>query len=57
MTDRSVPQMGGHREVLSLQVSGVPTEIVGMHAYIERHTLNWLLREGDLVNQSTEWNS
>lgn len=43
----------GRREVLSLQVSGVLTEILGMNAYIERRTLNHLLREGDVVNQAT----
>lgn len=48
-----VELMEGRREVLSLQVSGVLTEIMGMNAYIERHTLNRLLREGDVVNQAT----
>ena len=43
----------GRREVLSLQVSGVLTEILGMNAYIERRTLNRLLGEGDVVNQAT----
>lgn len=43
----------GHREVLSLQVSGVLTEILGMNAYIERRALNRLLGEGDVVNQAT----
>lgn len=43
----------GRRQVLSLQVSGTLTEILGMNAYIERRTLNRLLGEGDLVNQAT----
>jgi putative ABC transport system permease protein len=48
-----VELMEGRREVMSLQVSGVLTEIMGMNAYIERHALNRLLREGDVVNQAT----
>jgi putative ABC transport system permease protein len=48
-----VELMEGRREVMSLQVSGALTEIMGMNAYIERHALNRLLREGDVVNQAT----
>jgi putative ABC transport system permease protein len=40
----------GRREVLELPVSGLVREILGMNAYLERHTLNALLREGDVVN-------
>ena len=43
----------GRREVLELPVTGVVNEMMGMNAYIERHALNRLLREGDLVNQVT----
>ena len=43
----------GRREVLELQVAGVVTELMGMNAYMERHSLNRLLREGDIVNQVT----
>jgi putative ABC transport system permease protein len=41
----------GHREVLTLPVSGLLHEMMGMNAYLERRTLNTLLREGDSVNQ------
>lgn len=40
----------GHREVLELPVGGLVHEMMGMNAYLERHTLNALLREGDTVN-------
>lgn len=40
----------GRREVLELPVSGLVHEMMGMNAYLERHTLNALLREGDIVN-------
>lgn len=43
----------GRREALDISVTGVLTEMLGMNAYMERHTLNALLREGDLVNQIT----
>lgn len=43
----------GRREVLELQVASVVTELMGMNAYMERHSLNRLLREGDIVNQVT----
>ncbi len=45
--------LDGRREVLDLAVGGVVAEMMGMNAYIERGTLNRLLREGDLVNQIT----
>lgn len=48
-----VELMEGQREVLSLPVSGLITEILGMNAYIERRALNALLREGDVINQAT----
>jgi putative ABC transport system permease protein len=40
----------GRREVLELPVSGLVHEMLGLNAYLERHTLNRLLREGDIVN-------
>ena len=43
----------GRREVLELQVSGSVHEMLGMNAYLERATLNALLREGDMVNSFT----
>jgi putative ABC transport system permease protein len=43
----------GRREALDMEVTGVVAEMMGMSAYIERHALNTLLREGDLVNQIT----
>ena len=43
----------GRRDALDIKVAGVVTEMLGMNAYIERHALNALLREGDIVNQLT----
>lgn len=43
----------GRLETLDLKVVGVVVEMLGMNAYIERHALNRLLREGDVVNQVT----
>ena len=43
----------GRREVLEVVVAGVVVEMMGMNAYTERHVLNRMLREGDLVNQLT----
>ncbi len=43
----------GRREVVSLPVTGLVTEMMGMNAYLERRALNRLLREGDLVSQVT----
>jgi putative ABC transport system permease protein len=43
----------GRREVLELPVSGTVHEMLGMNAYLERSTLNALLREGDMVNSFT----
>jgi len=40
----------GRREVLTLPISGLVHEMLGMNAYLERRTLNALLREGDMVN-------
>ncbi|MBU0588381.1 MAG: ABC transporter permease [Gammaproteobacteria bacterium] len=40
----------GRRDVFSLPVTGIVTEMMGMNAYIERRALNRLLREGDIVN-------
>lgn len=48
-----VELMEGQRQVLQLPVNGLITEILGMNAYIERRTLNKLLREGDVINQAT----
>ncbi len=48
-----VELLEGSREVLELPVSGVVTELMGMNAYMERHSLNQLLREGDIINQVT----
>ena len=41
----------GARSVWRLPVSGVVQEMMGMNAYIARHRLNQLLREGDKINQ------
>jgi putative ABC transport system permease protein len=43
----------GTRQILQLPVSGTVREMMGMGAYIERHSLNRLLGEGDVVNQLT----
>ncbi len=43
----------GRREVMEIAVSAVVVEMMGMNAYIERQSLNRMLREGDLVNQIT----
>jgi putative ABC transport system permease protein len=43
----------GRREVLELKVSGTVHEMLGMNAYLERASLNTLLREGDMVNSFT----
>lgn len=43
----------GERPVLVLPVAGTVAEMMGMNAYIERRSLNRLLREGDLVNELT----
>ena len=43
----------GARSVWRLPVAGVVQEMMGMNAYIDRASLNRLLREGDLVNQLT----
>ncbi len=48
-----VEVMEGRREILSVQVSAVVTEMLGMNAYMERRALNQLLREGDVVNQAS----
>ena len=41
----------GRLETLDLVVTGVVPEMMGMNAYIQRHTLNRILHEGDVVNQ------
>jgi putative ABC transport system permease protein len=51
-TVRAELQEGG-REVLKLPVHGIVHEMLGMNAYLERGTLNTLLREGDVVNSFT----
>ena len=43
----------GERERLSLPVSAVVTEMMGLNAYIERRSLNRALKEGDVLNQVT----
>jgi putative ABC transport system permease protein len=43
----------GRRVVVDVTVSGTASEMMGMNAYIERHALNQLLREGDVLNQIT----
>ncbi|HNW01865.1 MAG TPA: ABC transporter permease [Burkholderiaceae bacterium] len=48
-----VELLEGSREVLELPVAGVVTELMGMSAYMERRSLNQLLREGDIINQVT----
>jgi putative ABC transport system permease protein len=39
--------------VFELPVTALVTELMGMSAYIERQSLNQLLREGDAINQLT----
>jgi putative ABC transport system permease protein len=43
----------GRREVRELRVSGLVREMLGLNAYLERASLNTLLREGDVVNSFT----
>ncbi|MFM2400069.1 MAG: hypothetical protein RL341_2226 [Pseudomonadota bacterium] len=43
----------GRRETLNIIVAGTVKEMMGMNAYIERRTLNHLLREDDIVTQVT----
>jgi putative ABC transport system permease protein len=43
----------GRREVRELPVSGLVHEMLGLNAYLERASLNSLLREGDVVNSFT----
>ena len=43
----------GERRVLDTIVTGTVREMMGMSAYMERRSLNHLLREGDVVNQLT----
>lgn len=47
-----VEVLEGRRLTLNLPVVGVVSEMTGMSAYIERRTLNALLHEGNLVNQT-----
>jgi putative ABC transport system permease protein len=48
-----VERLEGRREVFELPVTALVTELMGMSAYIERQSLNQLLREGDAINQLT----
>lgn len=48
-----VEVLEGKQQVFELPVLGTVVEMMGMNAYIERHALNRLLGEGDLVNQLT----
>jgi putative ABC transport system permease protein len=48
-----VELMEGRRDVHTLRVSATVKELMGMNAYLERHTLNRLLEEGDHINQVT----
>jgi putative ABC transport system permease protein len=43
----------GRREILTLPVTGLVHEMLGMNAYMQRASLNALLREGDVVNSFT----
>jgi len=43
----------GRFESLEMVVTGVVNEMMGMNVYIERHALNRILREGDVINQVT----
>lgn len=46
-----VEQLDGQRAQFSVPVQAVAQEMMGMNAYMERHSLNRLLSEGDMVNQ------
>lgn len=48
-----VELLEGRRQVLTMKVTGIVVEMMGMNAYVERRALNELLREGDIVNQVT----
>lgn len=48
-----VEMQEGRREVLELPVSGTVHEMLGLNAYMQRASLNKLLREGDVVNSFT----
>lgn len=48
-----VELLEGRLEVLTLTVTGIVPEMMGLNAYIERRALNRLLREGDVLNQAT----
>ena len=48
-----VELLEGRRQVLTLPVVELVSEMMGMNAYIERRALNQLLHEGDVVNQLT----
>jgi len=43
----------GARPIWRLTVAGTVQEMMGMNAYLDRHQLNRLLQEGDLVDQFT----
>jgi putative ABC transport system permease protein len=48
-----VELLEGTRDVLNIPVTGTVKEMMGMTAYMERHALNRLLKEGDVVSQIT----
>lgn len=48
-----VEWLEGRRETVQLPVVGTISEMMGLGAYIERHALNHLLHEDDLVTQLT----
>ena len=43
----------GQRQRITLPVSALVSELMGMSAYIERRTLNRLLHEDDVINRAT----
>ncbi len=49
----SVEVEEGEREHFSLPVSAVVNEMMGLNAYMERRSLNRVLKEGDVLNQVT----
>lgn len=48
-----VELLEGRLDVLTLTVTGIVPEMMGLNAYIERRALNRLLQEGDVLNQAT----
>lgn len=43
----------GRRDTLTLPVVAVVTELMGLNAYMDRRSLNRVLKEGDVLNQVT----